>query len=320
MEAKIGIDVGNYDTKTQHTTVPSSFKSYDQKNLMVEEYVYYNNMYYTPTKERNNQQLDKTVNGYCLVMSLFAIAKEMIFQIRQNNPGISDSDVQKEINKYDEVKLGIGAPVGFYSSIADKTVDYYNKHWKKGFSFTYMTANTCYEFNLRLSSCAAFPQDFASVAFNDTIKTAKNFRAYYIFGIGGGTADVIPVDGGVPQIDKCRTIEKGSTVMYEEIIKTIQHETGRTMDYTSVEDVLLNRPTLIDEQRKSRIKAIAADFVNKLVDDFVHMGLRLSDFPSVFVGGGALLMREHLANNPAFVMTEFVEDVNANAKYYAEFI
>lgn len=316
MEIKLGIDVGNYDTKTQHTTVPSSYRSYGQKNLMVDEFVCYNGMYYTPTKERNNQQLDKTVNEYCLIMSLFAIAKEIIYQIRQRSSGISDAELQKEIDKYDSVVLGIGAPVGFFSSVADKTVDFYMEKWGKGFSFTYMN----FDFHLRLSACTAFPQDYSGVAFNDSINVVKTYGEYYIIGIGGGTADIIPVVDGAPQIERCRTIEKGSTVMYEEIIKTIQHETGKTMDYTSVENVLLGRPTLIDEARKKRIRSIASDFTNKLVDDFSHMGLRLSDIPSVFIGGGALLMRKDLENNPAFALTEFVEDVHANAKYYADFV
>lgn len=316
MEIKLGVDVGNYDTKSQHTSVPSSYRSYGQRNLMVDEYIYYNGMYYTPTKERNNQQFDKTANEYCLIMSLFSIAKEIIYQIRQFNPGISDEQLQKEIDKYDSFALGIGAPAGFFSSLADKMVDFYLDNWGKGFTFSYMG----FEFHLHLSKCVAFPQDYSGVAFDDSIEVVRTYSDYYIIGIGGGTVDIIPVVDGAPQIDMCRTIEKGTTVMYEEIIKTLQHETGKTMDYASVENVLLGRPTIIDENRKSRIRTIASDFVNKLVDDFTHLGLKLSDIPSVFIGGGALLMRKDLESNHEFVLTEFVEDVHANAKFYANFL
>lgn len=316
MKLVIGTDIGNFDTKTQHTSTPSSYKCYDTPNLMIEEYVKYKGLFYAPTNERNNQQQDKTANGYCLIMTLFAIAKETIFQLRQKYPGISNEDIQKEINKYDEVALGIGLPAGYYSSLAQKTVDYYNENWANGFEFDYMN----FHFKLKLVNCAAFPQDFTAVAYNKNVKTVEQFSDYYIIGIGGGTVDIIPVKDSNPQVDKCRTIEKGTTIMYEEIIKTIQQETGNTMEYSTIEKILLNKPSVVDERRKERVKRVAADFANKLVDDFAHTGLRLADNPCVFIGGGALMMKPTLEANPAFVMTEFVEDVHANAVFYAEFI
>lgn len=315
MRINIGIDVGNYDTKTQHTTIPSSYRQYTARNLMSEEYICYKGLYYTPTKERNNQQLDKTENNYCLIVSLFAIAKEILYTITHATPGLPEEEIQAHIDEYTELGLGIGLPAGYYSSLANDTVDFYLKNWEKGVTFEYNQ----YHFHLALVKCCAFPQDFTAVAWNENIDTVKRFNDYYIIGIGGGTADVIPVSDGKPSVEKCETIPRGSTVMYAEIIKTIQHETGRTMDYSAIENVLRERPNIIDDARKKRVFEIAQEFVNKLVDEFVHLGLLLSDYPCVFIGGGALMMRKYLEANPLFAKTEFVKDVNANAKYYAVF-
>ena len=46
MKITIGIDVGNYDTKTQHTIMPSSFQESDQENKLADENLFYNGKFY----------------------------------------------------------------------------------------------------------------------------------------------------------------------------------------------------------------------------------------------------------------------------------
>lgn len=320
MLMKQGIDVGNYDTKTRNTTTPSSYKKYQAENIMDEESIYYEGNYYSPTNERNNQQLDKTIDNYCIIISLFAIAKESIFRIRSEHPNYTREDIQNEINKITEISLGIGLPAGHFSALSKKTTGLYSEKMKDGIQFTYRQMNDKFTFNLKLVSCRAFPQDYTGIAFNKTLEVPQNFSEYYIVGIGGGTVDIIPVSNSRPQVEKCVTLEKGTTVMYSEIIKTIQHETGKTMEYGVIESVLLGNPTVIDESRKKRIFEITEAYANKLVDEIAHQGMKLSDYPCVFIGGGALMMKPYLETNPLFVKIEFVMDVRANAAYFEEFI
>ena len=322
MVSSIGIDVGNYDTKSQNTTTPSSFKTGHTKDLLSQESVFYNGVYYSVTDARNNQQLDKTKNGYCIAISLFAIAKEIIWQLTEeyksshNGNLPSNSYLQMSIDKISGITLGVGTPAGHYSALKAKMEDCYNTAFKNGIEFTYND----FSFNLRLEKpVCVYPQDFAAVAFNDSVETVREFNEYYIIGIGGGTTDVIPVKDGIPQTDICRSLAAGTTIMYEYIISALQRETGKTMGYSSIESVLLERNNLIDEKRKEIIRRAYMDFINKMVDDLVHLGLDLESIPSVFVGGGALLMKPALEANSLFVKTEFVTDVRANAKYYASF-
>lgn len=322
MKATIGFDLGNYDTKTQHTTTPSSYRASTTENKLVDENVFYNGMYYVPTRERNNQQIDKTVDNYCIYMSLFAIAKEIIWQIKDNyrkkhnGEEISREDLQTEISKVNQIILGIGLPVGHFSSLGQKTCDCFAEAFKNGLSFTY----NGFQFNLKLAKkCLAYIQDFVSVAFNPALTIPQKYSSYYILGIGGGTADIIPVIYGEPQAESCKSLNYGSTVMYEYISTTIQHETGKDTDYSSIEAILNGDECIIDEARQRRVKELSAEFINRLINEFVHMGLKLSDYPCVFVGGGALLMRPVLEKSPLIAKAEFVEDVHANAKFYAEF-
>ena len=317
---KIGADVGNYDTKSQETTTPSSYKKYKTLNVLDEECIFYNGWYYSPTLERNNQQLDKTENDYCLIMGLFAIAKEIIFEIRKAHDGISSEDLQTEISKVTEIALGVGLPVGHLSSLAKKTVELYYSKMRDGISYIYRCYNKNYEFNFKLVKCDAFAQDYTAVAFNNSLTIPKDFEDYYIVGIGGGTTDVIKVHNSRPVVEQCFSRDLGTTVLYTAIVSVIQQETGKTMDYSTIEAVLLGKNTIIDDSRKERIKEIAKDYSTKLVDELIHSGVKLSDLPTVFIGGGGLMLKENLESNSNIRKAEFVTDVNANAKYFAEFV
>lgn len=314
-----GIDVGNYDTKTQNTSTPSSYKKSATQNVLDEESIFYNGVYYAPTNERNNQQLDKTVDDYCIIMSLFGIAKEMLYQIKSENSSLSDAEIQEKINKYTELRLGIGFPAAYMSTYARPTANLFMQKMKNGIQFVYRKSNHTFEFNLKLVNCSTYAQDFTAVAFNKDLEIPNSFNQYYIAGIGGGTLDIIPVINGQPQVDKCDSLERGTTFMYAHIIKTLLHETGKTMEYEAVEAVLFNKPSIIDEKRKKRIFELTEEYVNKTVDEMIHKGMKLSDYPCVFIGGAALLMKPYLQKNPNIVAMEFVEDVRANAVYYAQF-
>lgn len=313
----IGIDVGNYDTKTQHTTIPSSYLASEQENKLADENLFYNGKYYTLTRQRNNQMLDKTENNYCIIMSLFGIAKEIIWQINKNhtNDPLSQEQLQAEIDQYRDIVIGAGLPVGHFSSLAKKTVACYMENLGSGFEFIFNGL----EFHLKLSACRIFPQDFIAVVDNPNVATAKEYPEYYILGIGGGTVDIIPVVNDAPQVQNCKSIEMGTTYMFEYISTSIQQETGRNMDYSAIETILKGGNSIIDEKRKMRIRELADIFVAKLVDHMIHAGLRLSDYPCIMVGGGALLMKKGLKENPQFAALEFLDDVNLNAKYYAAY-
>ena len=44
------------------------------------------------------------------------------------------------------------------------------------------------------------------------------------------------------------------------------------------------------------------------------------EYPAVFFGGGALLLRKYIEENKQPRVYEFIEDVNGNAKAYADFL
>lgn len=313
---KIGIDVGNYDCKSRHTSTPSSFIGSGTENLLVDTCIFYNGVFYTPSKDRNNQQTDKTKDNYCLIISTFAIAKELLTKIRIKEPSITSKEVQEVLREIKEISIGVGLPAGLLSSQAEPLRLCYMKNWGNGVEFLYKENGTEFEFNFRLTDCTVFPQDFLPVAYSNELNIPREYKDYNIIGIGGGTTDIIPVSDGNPKVEKCISLEKGTTVLYTECVKKVQQETGKMMDYASVESVLLGNPTIIDAKRKEIIMNCALNYTNKLVDEIIHQGISVSDYPTVFIGGGALLLRKYLEDNSEFGKIEFVEDVCANAMFF----
>ena len=319
--AVIGIDVGNYDTKSQHTITPSSFVTYKSKNPLAKEYVFANGTCYVPTEDRNRQQQDKTVDDYCLNVSLFAVAKEILHQIESKNPDFTKEQKQAEIDKITDISIGVGLPAGYFKALKDKTQKCYLGAWGSSLSFEYgRGADEAYNFSMTLRTCLVFPQDLTPVLSDPKLEIPKDSRKYYVLGIGGGTCDVVPVNDGFPEIDKIITLKAGSTVMYATLIRNIQAETGDTLDYNLIEDILLDRHSYVSDEVKTRVKELAGSFVSQLIEDMDHNGVTIKNFPCVFVGGGAILMKPYIEASKRFVRTEFMSDVNINAKSYAAFV
>lgn len=314
---KVGIDIGNYDSKSEHTKLPSSFQESLTKNELASDWLEYNGKFYCPTEERNNQQIDKTKDGYCLVITLFSVAKELMHRIEQmetaRHEEFETPDYQSLINKIKEVTIGVGLPVGIYSSQAKKLRDCYMDAWKDGVKFTY----NGYNFNFKLADCKVFPQDLLPVTMSKDLELPKEYDEYYIIGMGGGTVDLIPVSNKLPLVEGCISLQKGTTALYQHINADLQRESGDTVKYRAIETILMGKKTIIDEERQTIIKNSAERFTKDLIREMVNNGLKLKDEPCIFIGGGALLLKPYLEQSKEFVACEFIDDVNANAKFYA---
>ena len=315
----IGIDVGNYDTKSQHTVTPSSFVAYDLDQLIAEEELSFGRKYYVPTNERNCQEKDKTLSEHALIMTLFGIAKEVIAQVEREGEPLSC--LQQKIDEVTHIRLGVGLPVGFFSELSQKTHRYYTQIFSNGVCFAYKGKSTGGQyvyFNITsVDKVGVYPQDVIGVIRNPKLTIPQATGDYYIIGIGGGTLDLIPMSGG-PQVQNCVSLARGTTEMYKAISSRLQQNGFGDKDYKLIENVLLGKRTYISEEERKMIVSETQNYANKIINDLQNRGLKLGDYPSVFIGGGALLLRKYFEESGVFVKTEFVENVRENAVYYAK--
>lgn len=75
----LGIDQGNGNMKTASCVFPYGFKKQETKpsELFSKDILEYKGMYYSLTPNRFSYEIDKTQNENCLILTFFAIAKEI---------------------------------------------------------------------------------------------------------------------------------------------------------------------------------------------------------------------------------------------------
>lgn len=318
MQTTIGIDVGNYDTKSKHTITVSGYTAYNNEQLLADNVLVYNGKYYVESIDNRLPFVeDKTNNDQSLILTLFSIAKELIWRIRNEKHLVGN--IQNEILNYDCINLAIGLPPGHFNKLARKTVEYYKEQLGKGVKFKY--AN--YDFSFKLGKIECYAQDLTAVVMNQnlSVSDAENGPAkYYIIGIGGYTVDVVPINNGAPEIDNCRSLPLGTRPMFETIISRIQSSTGVTLDEKTVESVLRDKKCFLSDEVKSEIKYNANLHAEQVVDKCIQAGCLLNIYPAVYVGGGCLLLKDSLNANSKVCFSEFIDDIHANASSYEEFL
>lgn len=312
---KIGVDVGNYDTKTQNCTIASGFKKYDKRPEIATKVLEYNGSYYVPDiSERMPYVADKTQNDQCLILTLFGIVEELLYLAKEatNSEFYNHDTIQEELNNYKHIKLGLGLPPGHFNALSKKTIEYYNEKLSGKVVISYRK----YDFEFEIDSIRLFPQDFVAVYKNKESKTARKKR-YYIVGIGGGTVDVVPVIDGQPDANNCFSLEMGTRVMYRKICADVQRSFGSMLDESLVEDVLREEETVLSDKVITMVNDSASKHYNDIINGCIQQGVKLSLYPVVFFGGGSLLLRSSIESDNRLIQPEILPDINANAKAYA---
>lgn len=324
----VGVDVGNFDTKTQNTVIPSGLDIFETKPFGTNDYLEYNGMFYVPSETRFAYERDKTVNDNCFALTLIAIASEIMFAAKnanekrmrlarenKTNPNKIRS-VQDEILDVEVVKLGVGLPPTHVSTLSEKLISYYKARFADGIEYKY----NGYTFRYRIGKIQCFPQDFAAIAAykpDDKENSAISYPSYYGIDIGGWTVDVIAMVNGKISMAKCDSKPLGVLAMYDKIVREVETNFGRRLEVTDIENLLKGKRTLIP----ANVVAFIKDAVNAWYDDIMRamkqFGIAIDTNPVIFLGGGALLFKDCIKNDQRLVMYELIHNPKANAAAYA---
>lgn len=312
----IGVDVGNYDTKSSSTTTPSGFSVYSKLPFAVDEYLYYDGFYYIPEQSRFNYKRDKTIDKNCFILTLMAIAKEIIVYATKKN---NENGIQAEIDTISSINLGVGLPPTHCATLSEKLEQYYRDNFGNGISFQYNE----FHFTLKLKSCKAFPQDFAAIIsyrFKSDTAVVNRYSSYYAIDIGGYTVDVIPFKDHKVVIKECASRELGVLRLYDKIIPKVEVETGITLTYDMIAMVLRNEPTILDQSVIDLILSCAEEWINEIVNSLRQAGVQFEIYPVVFIGGGSMLFKKQIKQNKAIKQCDFIPGARANAEGYKKLI
>lgn len=314
----IGIDVGNYDTKSQHTTLPSGYEGpFSAKPILANECLCLNGQFYQISSERLYYLQDKTRDDRCIVLTLCSIANEIIYKTTkaQNDP--DHESVQKGIEQVKHIALGAGLPIAHYrKNDVQNLMEYYQRFMSDGITFEYNN----YRFSFTMVFCRIYPQGGAAAA-SITSNIISKYPTYYIFDIGGYTLDVAQFVDGSPQKD-VHSMELGIITLYDNIIEKIFKDHNQMLTYSVVNDVLCSKPHVIEDKLVEIIIDMTKRHADKIISALRQNKIAFSSYPCIFIGGGSIVLKKYILQNDQIRrdIVQFITDTRANAKGYAKLL
>ena len=121
---------------------------------------------------------------------------------------------------------------------------------------------------------------------------------------------------GAPDMASCSSLEHGVIVLYNRIIMAVNSAYDLLLDETDIDAALRGQNGLLSDAIVQSIHQQAQDFSEDLFSQLRERMIDLRAAQTVFVGGGASLLRPFLERSPKVGKCLFVEELNANARGY----
>ena len=298
-----GIDHGNGNVKSCNVTIPCGLVKYSSKpgRFLNEDILEYEGNYYTLSETRMPFKADKTSDEDYFILTLFVMALEA----RKRGVKLSGKDVI----------LAVGLPPADYGQQAEGFKKYFMDHAKHGVQFK-LNGKTILFY---IKDVFVSPQNFAAVmCFKASL--FKQYRTVNCIDIGDGTVDLLVIRKGQPDLSIRVSDRSGMAVLRSEIANAVQQNHGLQLESSDVEQVLMQEPTVLDDEIVKEIHSMADKWLTLIVN---KLHTHVSDFranPTVFLGGGSLLLRKQIEESADFKYIEFIDEIKANAIGYDKLV
>jgi len=291
----IPVDHGNRNCKTLNFIYTSALEESDIRPPLG-EYLLYRGKYYTLTEKRIPYMKDKTTDERFFILTLFGIGME------------SERQQSYRSGELLRVELPVGLPPKHYGSLYKKFEEYFRRD--EVIDFIFRGKN----YAVYIEKVMAFPQDYAAAM--TVFQDIRGYGKTVVIDIGGFTLDYLLIRGGVPDLAVCDSLEFGVIKLYNQVISRINSEYDILLEEADIDNVLRGIHTDYPVNVTGTIKNMVYTFSNDLLGTLRERGLELKSGCVVFVGGGALLLREYLEGSGKVGNCLFLEDIHANAKGY----
>jgi plasmid segregation protein ParM len=203
-----------------------------------------------------------------------------------------------------EIVLVVGRPFSNYGRDRLKLIDYYNRQSVLDF---------CYEdedYSVTISKVIVCPQCYSAIA--SRLGNMKD--DYLIVDIGSKTTDVVYVQNGFPVESKSITIEKAMVKWIKEIQRDMKVQTGKDIPEHEVIKILLKEESHLPIVYTELINGMMREKICSLELELAERGYDMDYINIIYVGGGALMAREHAGKCRSHAAYDC--DLCANAKGY----
>lgn len=290
----IAIDHGNSAIKTVHHNFVAGLSRHSVRPPMADEVLEYDGSYWTLSGQRQAYQRDKTRDESYFILTLFAIAKEMV-----HAGGLSNTA---------KIDLAVGLPPEHYGILRDKFRQYFKR--EESIQFIYNEKPV----TIMIRDVFVYPQAYAAIA--PRKGQLNHHLRVFLIDIGGYTTDVLLLRSGKPDMLFCRSLEKGVIDMNNNIIRLIGVRHDMLIEEEHINAVLCGRETILPDEVKDTIRQSAEQYAKGILDKLRELQVDLRSNPAVFIGGGSALFRPYLEKSPLVTQATFVESPNANAIGY----
>ena len=283
--------------KTCHFIFTSGLNVLDKKPARGEQYLQYEGKYYTLSEQRIPYQRDKTLDFRFFILTLFAIAMEL-----EGKEQIQPEDVV-------QIQLPIGLPPKHFAELYEKYEAFFRAEGKVlDLNFNGKIYHIC------IQEVRAFVQDFAAMMTvgQDIMQIPKAVG----IDIGGFTTDYLLIRKGKPDMGYCDSLEKGVITMYNQIISSVNSEYDMLLEDTDIDSILSGNTQYYDDSVVHMTESMVHDFVTDLLNSIRERGIDTKTSYTVFIGGGAVLLKQFLEKSDRLGKYLFIEDLKANARGY----
>lgn len=291
----IAVDHGNSAIKTVNHVFTSGLKAYPDKPPMVNEWIQYQGAYWVLTERRIPLMLDKTENQDFFILTLFAIAKELM--------------TMGSVQPYHEIDLAIGLPPEHFVKQRQSFAGYFKR---EELSFAYNSVG----FSIKIRNVLVFPQAYAAVVPQGS--RLKEMPQCYIVDIGGYTTDILLLQESRPDIDMCRSLEYGVIDMCNEIIGLVNTKHGIQLTEKQIVAAVQGKENkALSNDVVKMIHSEARRYIERIINSLREHKVELKANPAIFIGGGSVLFRQYIESSSLITSADFVPDTRANAIGYS---
>lgn len=284
----IGIDHGWSMMKSVSEVFVTGIKEITSIPALYRDTLEYKGKYYKAGTNRQEVKDTKTEDDSFKLLTYVAVAKEL------KRRGLTEA----------RVFLAVGLPLTRFGAEKKDFIKYLLEEKDVIVSFEQVN------YHIVIENMAVFPQCYAAVA--DRLSTFA--KKTLVVDIGSWTIDIMPVIDRAPDESNCVTIPKGLITCIRSINEQCVRHLNGEVDESEIQLFMRYGTIDIDERYQKIIKEEIKTFVEKVYNSIREYGYNLSTTPIVFVGGGAVVMKNFGNYNQKNI--SYILDVKANAKGY----
>jgi plasmid segregation protein ParM len=286
----IGIDHGWSMMKTASQVFVTGVKEITTTPALYGDTLEYAGKFYKVGTNRQEVKDTKVEDDSFYLLTLAAVAKELARR------GLREA----------KVFLAVGLPLTRFGKERNGFIKYLTANKDVSFSFENIP------YHIIIDDVAVFPQCYAAVV--DKLPTFA--KKTLIVDVGSWTVDMMPVINKSPDESNCITIPKGLITCMRSINEQCVRQLNGEVDESEIQNIMRYVRSDIDNEYYEIIRTEIEDFVEKVFNSIREYGYNLKTTPIVFVGGGAVVMKNFAKYDGKNI--SYILDIKANARGYEQ--